>query len=122
MSPPGSAAQVDRSTAPPGELLALLTDEHAREILEAIRDSAEPARVLAERCDASRATVYRRLARLREAGLVEAEMTYDDDGHHRETFRAAVERVRFDLGADGFEAELAATDRRRATGRNHHSP
>ena len=85
------------------ELLALLSDDPAREILHALTDTAKPARALAAETDSSRSTVYRRLNRLQRAGLVEASMTYDADGHHRERFRATVERATLELGEDGVE-------------------
>lgn len=85
------------------ELLALLSDDPAREILDALTDTAKPARALVEETDASRSTVYRRLDRLQRAGLVEGTMAYDADGHHREAFRATVERATLELGEDGVE-------------------
>jgi hypothetical protein len=43
------------------------------------------------------------LDRLQRAGLVEGTMAYDADGHHREAFRATVERATLELGEDGVE-------------------
>ena len=85
------------------ELLALLSDEPTRDILHALTDTAKPARALVGETDASRSTVYRRLDRLQRAGLVEGTMAYDADGHHREAFRATVERATLELGEDGVE-------------------
>jgi DNA-binding transcriptional ArsR family regulator len=85
------------------ELIALLSDGSTREILHALTGTAKSARTLVEETDASRSTVYRRLDRLQRAGLVEATMAYDADGHHRETFRATVERATLELGEDGVE-------------------
>jgi DNA-binding HxlR family transcriptional regulator len=73
--------------------LRLLDDAYAREILAALADTPMRGRDLIERCEASRATVYRRLDRLQSAGFVTAEATVDPNGHHCRTFRL----VRSDL-------------------------
>ena len=79
------------------ELLSLLDDEYARAIL--IETSKEPmsADALTERCDASPPTVYRRIDRLDEHDLVEAEQELDPDGHHYKTYAARLERVTIEL-------------------------
>jgi DNA-binding transcriptional ArsR family regulator len=94
----------------PTTLLELLDDEYARGILEATVEEAAPARELAERLDASRATVYRRLERLEEAGLVEPAMTYDVDGYHRKVFRATLRSVTVTLDGGAVEATVDVTD------------
>lgn len=95
----------------PTTLLELLDDEYARGILEATANKAVPARELAERLDASRATVYRRLERLEEAGLVEPAMTYDADGYHRKVFRATLQSATVTLGDGALETTVDTTDR-----------
>lgn len=87
----------------PEEVLSLLSDEHARTIMAAVGDGALPARKLVDCVDASRATVYRRLDRLEEVGLLETRTTYHPDGHHRQEFSLAVDRVELSLGADGVD-------------------
>jgi DNA-binding transcriptional ArsR family regulator len=52
-------------------LLDSLGDEVAREILIAGKRGAVTAEELADRCDVSESTIYRRLDRLNELGLVE---------------------------------------------------
>lgn len=79
------------------DLLEVLDDDHSRDILEAISAEPKPARALVEECDASRSTVYRRLDRLAEAGLVESGMELDADGHHRTIFEATLEELTFDI-------------------------
>lgn len=96
----------------PTTLLELLDDDYARGILEATTDEAVPARRLAERLDASRTTVYRRLERLEEAGLVEPTMTYDADGYHRKEFRATLRSVTVTLDGGTVEATVDVTDDR----------
>ncbi len=79
------------------ELFALLDDEYARSIL--IATSVEPlsADALAERCDASEPTIYRRIDRLETFDLVESTQQLDPDGHHYKTYAARLERVTIDL-------------------------
>jgi DNA-binding transcriptional ArsR family regulator len=52
------------------ELFALLGDEYVVDILQALSSDEMPARAIADECDMSRPTVYRRLERLTEAGVV----------------------------------------------------
>jgi len=87
-------------------LIELLGDDYVREFLAVIGDEAKPAREIARACDASRTTVYRRLNRLRDAGLVTEGMEYGAGGHHRRTFAAAVDRVAIGLDEDGFVAAV----------------
>lgn len=103
-STPGSGV------APTDEVLRLLEDECSRAILIATRSEAHSARELVERCDASRATVYRRLDSLREAGLLEAGMAYDPDGHHRTVFEAVLDELTVGLAEDGLSIAIS-TDR-----------
>jgi len=99
--PGGIESGTTRSTEiDPLDVLALLDDEHARGILEATASRARPARELADQLDISRPTVYRRLERLEDAGLVEVSMAFDADGHHRKTFRATLDTVTVDLYAE----------------------
>lgn len=100
-SPRARSAGTGTTTADepaPEDLLALLDAEYAQSILAAIRSDAKPARTLAEECGASRPTVYRRLNGLEDAGLVESEVAYDADGHHRTVFRATLDSLTVDIG------------------------
>lgn len=96
----------DDSVQPdPEALLSLLSDEYARDIVEAVSTEALPAREIATRLDISRATVYRRLNRLEEAGVLEASMAYDPDGNHRQHFRATLDTVELSLEDGTFEID-----------------
>lgn len=108
--PVGVSEPANHATVSPATLIELLGDDHVREMLGAIRSESKAARTLAEECEASRSTVYRRLDRLQDAGLVSEEMSYDGAGHHRRTFRLAAEHVDIELGADGFEADVTVID------------
>jgi DNA-binding transcriptional ArsR family regulator len=90
----------------PASLLSVLEDEHARVILNAVSDDSRPARELVEECDASRATVYRRLGRLEELGLVTSGMQIDSSGHHRKVFEATLDEATISLSGAGFSVEV----------------
>jgi predicted transcriptional regulator len=95
-------------TSPPEEIVDLLTDEYARQILRAVTDDPKPACDLVDMLGVSRPTVYRRLDDLEAAGLVEPRMSFDPDGHHRQEFHATFEEVTVTLTADGFGVEPGA--------------
>jgi DNA-binding transcriptional ArsR family regulator len=102
----------DRSrSVEPATLLELLEDDYARRILAAVADDPRPARDLMDACDASRATVYRRLNRLEEADLVAARTTVHPDGHHRKVFEATIEEATIALDGDGVSAEVTVSTR-----------
>jgi len=64
----------------PDELLSLLGDEYTREILMTLGNESLPAIEVVDRSGISRPTVYRRLNRLEDAGIVETVMTLHPDG------------------------------------------
>jgi predicted transcriptional regulator len=89
----------------------LLEDDCAQTILTETKEGPVPASELTERCEASRATVYRRLDDLSEHGLVAERTEPDADGHHRTVYRATLDRVVVELTADGFEVTVTRRDR-----------
>ncbi|MFC3957052.1 ArsR/SmtB family transcription factor [Halovivax cerinus] len=80
------------------ELLSLLDDEYARLIL--IETSKQPmsAKELAAACDASLPTIYRRIDRLSDRGLVSERTEFVDEGRHYSVYEATLERVVIELG------------------------
>ncbi|WP_255151759.1 ArsR/SmtB family transcription factor [Halorarius halobius] len=88
-------------------IAAVLEDGTARAILT--ETSMEPASAdeLAERCDASGPTIYRRLDDLRACDLVE-ERTRPDPagGHHRTEYAATLERVTVELDDGTFSLRV----------------
>ncbi len=72
----------------PADVFDLLADECARTVLAATSSEAMSAPELVEACDASRATVYRRIAELTDAGLVAERGEYDPEGNHRSVYAA----------------------------------
>lgn len=82
------------------ELLTLLGDDFTRDILATLGDESLPAREIADRADISRPTVYRRLNRLEDAGVVETTMSIHLDGKHRKQFQIVLDEVEISLVGD----------------------
>lgn len=93
-------------------VLDAVHDEYAREILRHV--SAEPLSgpELIERTDASKPTVYRRLSRLEDLGLVVGQVRPTGEGAQRTVYVASVDavHVHFDDGDVAVEVDRAATD------------
>lgn len=110
-TPERSGVPSDESDeAPAAELLSLFGDQYTCDILRALIDRPMAARELAEATDMSRPTVYRRLDRLTDAGLVAETLQVASDGHHRTEFRLAVETVEFEIAADGVCGQINPVD------------
>lgn len=58
----------------------------------------------------SATTVYRRLGRLEDAGLLTTELRYDADGHHRTTDQLRFDTVSIQLDTGGLNCAVASTD------------
>jgi len=89
-----------------GELLALLEDDYSRRLLAALDGESRPARELVAACEASRATVYRRLDRLEEFGLVATGTELHRDGHHRRVYDAVFRGATVELAGDSLQVRL----------------
>jgi DNA-binding transcriptional ArsR family regulator len=88
------------------EYLELLGDDYTRRILNALIDEPRTGREIMDATDISKPTVYRRLQRLEDAGLVAAEQRIDLDGHHCKQFRAVVETIDFEFDENGIHVSL----------------
>jgi DNA-binding transcriptional ArsR family regulator len=98
------------------KLVDLLGDEYTRQVLETIADEPMGGREIAEATAISRPTVYRRLNRLEEVGLVETQMELCPSGNHHKQFQAVLEIASFQLDGGELTAsvrtEHTASDRR----------
>ncbi|WP_253738237.1 ArsR/SmtB family transcription factor [Halohasta salina] len=91
-------------------LIDLLDDDHAREISAVIVDEPKTAREIVAQCESSRTTVYRRLSRLQEAGLLSTDLRYDADGHHRTTYYLRFDSLSIRLDTGGLDCAIESTD------------
>ncbi|WP_336327280.1 ArsR/SmtB family transcription factor [Halovenus sp. HT40] len=103
------------------DLLELLGDEYTRRVLAAVTEQPRSGSEVVEAADVSKATAYRRLGELEDAGLVDSEMVFDPDGHHHEQFYAIVESIDMEFGADGvsFTVRTAGSDTDDVSGITH---
>lgn len=91
-------------------VVGLLDDDVARTILA--ETSVEPlsASDLAERCDASPPTIYRRLEDLQEADLVFERTRIDPGGDHHSVYVARFRRLLVELEAGEYDVELTLVE------------
>lgn len=98
-----------------GEELAtvtdLLADEVARTILEATVEEWLSAEALADRCNVSTATVYRRLEPLVSHDLVATRTEPDENGHHYKVYTATLDRVVVALTDEGLDLRVTRRQR-----------
>ncbi|TKX81891.1 winged helix-turn-helix domain-containing protein [Halorubrum sp. SD626R] len=92
------------------ELLDLFGDEYTRRVFEAVSERPRGGRAVAQAADVSRATAYRRLNELRDAGLVTSEYQFASDGHHREQFTARARHLSVSLDGGDIEAAVSVDD------------
>ena len=112
---PGVAGTESEQTEQPpveaADLLELLGDEYTYRVFEAVVEESRTGRELIDATGVSKATVYRRLEELEEAGLVESTMNIASDGNHCKQFHAAVSALEVRFDADGFSAHVEAETR-----------
>lgn len=89
------------------DALELLSDPYARTILRELTEQPKSAPEVAERCEFSRVTVYRRLADLEAAGLVRAEVELSASGHHRHVYHNVLQRLTVSICPDGMEGDVS---------------
>lgn len=88
------------------ELLDLFGDQYTRRVFEAIADDPRSGRDVAEAVDMSRATAYRRLNALQDAGLVTTEMVLCENGSHWERYESTVTELSVTVDDGRIEAAV----------------
>nr|WP_303647606.1 winged helix-turn-helix domain-containing protein [Haloarchaeobius amylolyticus] len=88
-------------------MLALLHDEYARAILTATSTAPMSATELADTCEMSPPTVYRRVERLQECGLLAEETQVEESGHHYAVYHATVDHVTVSFDDGDVTVEVA---------------
>lgn len=87
------------------ELLEILGDSYTQKVLSVLAADHCTGSELVERADVSKATAYRRLDDLQDAGVVESSMRIDPNGHHCEEYYVAVDELSISFDGDGFDVE-----------------
>lgn len=90
----------------PADVIELLDDDYAREILVTASTEPKSARELGEACDASLPTVYRRVEELEAAGLVDVGTVPDGEGNHYSVYSTRMERFAVEIDDGTLDAEL----------------
>jgi predicted transcriptional regulator len=92
------------------KVLDTIGDEHARRLLAAISSEPRPAKELAEECDISLPTVYRRLETLEEYDLVTDHTLVADDGNHYKVYESNFESTVITLEDDEYQVRIYRED------------
>ena len=92
------------------EVLEMIGDQRARNILAAISQEPRSAKELTERLEYSAATVYRRLNLLEEHDLIEAQTVVADDGNHYQIYRCTFDSTVIRLRGDEYNVRIFRAD------------
>lgn len=90
------------------ELLAVLDDEDCRAVLAATSEESLTAKEITERCGIPSSTVYRKLDRLTDAGLLCEELRLRRSGKHTREYRRCVDQVVVSLDESGCRLDPAS--------------
>ena len=88
------------------DILDTIGDEHARRVLAAISREPKPAKELAEECDLSLPTIYRRVEMLEEHDLVKDRTLVADDGNHYKVYECNFESTVISLDDDEYRVRI----------------
>ncbi len=88
------------------EILDTIGDQHARRVLAAISREPKDAKELAEECDLSLPTVYRRIEILDEHDLIKDETLVADDGNHYKIYKSNFESTVISLEDDKYKVRI----------------
>jgi len=104
--PPACNPQVVDDERPIEDILDTIGDEHARQVLAAISREPKPAKDLAEECDLSLPTIYRRIEMLEEHDLVKDRTLVAEDGNHYKVYKCNFESTVISLDDDEYRVRL----------------
>lgn len=88
------------------DILNTIGDERARDVLAAVATEARSAKELAEACDMSLPTVYRRLELLQEHELVSERTAVADDGNHYNVYACNFDSTVIKLNEGGYDVRI----------------
>ncbi|PSP27369.1 transcriptional regulator [Halobacteriales archaeon QH_2_65_14] len=88
------------------DILDTIGDKHARRVLAAISQDPKSAKELAEECDLSLPTVYRRIEMLDEYDLVKDRTLVADDGNHYKVYESNFESTVISLQDDEYQVRI----------------
>lgn len=88
------------------QILDTIGDEHARRVLAAVSREPKPAKQLAEECDLSLPTVYRRIEMLDEYNLINDRTLVAEDGNHYKVYESNFESTVISLQDDEYKVRV----------------
>jgi len=88
------------------EILDTIGDQHARRVLAAISREPQSAKELAEECDMSLPTIYRRIEMLTEYELVKDRTLVADDGNHYKVYESNFESTVISLEDEEYKVRI----------------
>jgi DNA-binding transcriptional ArsR family regulator len=88
------------------EILNTIGDESARDVLAAISREPKSAKQLAEVCDMSLPTIYRRLELLQEHDLIDERTAIADDGNHYNVYECNFDSTVITLQDDEYKVRI----------------
>ncbi|AFK21345.1 ArsR family transcriptional regulator (plasmid) [Haloferax mediterranei ATCC 33500] len=88
------------------DILDILSDEYARDILAATSVKPMSAQELANQCEMSKPTVYRRVEQLQEYDLVEEQTKIQTSGNHYNVYAATLSEFSLELDEGAFETSV----------------
>lgn len=89
-----------------GEILDTIGNQHARRLLATISREPKSAKQLAEECDLSLPTVYRRIEMLDEYELITDRTLVADDGNHYKVYESNFESTVISLEEDEYRVRI----------------
>jgi predicted transcriptional regulator len=92
------------------DILDTIGDQHARRVLAAISREPKSAKELAEECDLSLPTVYRRVEMLEEYDLVTDTTLVAEDGNHYKVYESNFESTVISLEDDEYQVRIYRED------------
>lgn len=115
MSPPVSATLARRSETTEESvrteqeldtLLSVLEDADCRAVLEATGEEALSAKEIGDRCSIPSSTVYRKVEKLTDVGLLEERLRIHRTGKHTSEYSRRVEEIALTIGDSGTEVQM----------------
>ena len=88
------------------QVLDLLADDYAREILAYLSKQPMLVEDLGENCDGSKSTIYDRVDQLESVGLVSVDLQIDPRGHHRKRYETILDTVLVTFDDGRYEVHL----------------
>ncbi|WP_336133949.1 ArsR/SmtB family transcription factor [Natronomonas amylolytica] len=88
------------------DVLDTIGDQHARTVLAAISREPRSAKELAESCDLSLPTIYRRLELLQDHNLVTEQTAVAEDGNHYKVYECNFDSTVIRLEDDEYDVRI----------------